>query len=227
MENKIQNMGKSKILLVFLAFVLPISLLPALASAQYIGVGMRWDQEAIGAPDMKETCTQYYIYNPFDTDVVASLRAEGDISGFVTKIEPAAVSVPAKTQPGDGRPIKICFTPPLARFPPLMPVEYKGKILSTYAPGTNMAATGSAVSASIQAPLSVFAGDWGMFSGFLTAIGAVATAIGVFLERRKIISGYRTVKLGREKAGKISAAEKLAELKKQEQELKKRLGKKK
>src|SRR3989344_6918298 len=118
MKNKIQNMGTKMVLLTVTIFAISVSFLPSVASAQYIGVGMRWDQEAIGAPDMKETCTQYYIYNPFDTDVVASLRAEGDISGFVTKIEPAAVSVPAKTQPGDGRPIKICFTPPLASFPP-------------------------------------------------------------------------------------------------------------
>ncbi|MBI4015630.1 MAG: hypothetical protein HY362_02845 [Candidatus Aenigmarchaeota archaeon] len=227
MENKVQNMGNKRALLLLLAFAIPISLLPTLASAQYIGVGLRWDQEAIGVPDLKETCTQYYIYNPFDTDVVASIKVEGDISGMVTRTEPAAVAVPAKTMPRDGRAVKVCFSAPTARFPPFMPAQYKGKVLASYAPGTNLAATGSAVGASVQAPLSVFVGEWGMFSGFITAIGAVATAIGVFLERRKLVSGYRTVKLGREKAGKISATEKLAELKKQEQELKKKLGKKK
>lgn len=55
-----------------------------------------------------QLCLTYLIYNPFDTDVYASLSAEGEIAGLVTRLD-GAVFVQKRTGHENGKEAKICF----------------------------------------------------------------------------------------------------------------------
>jgi len=137
---------------------------------QFIGVGLTWNTEGIVIGFDKKACIIYQIYNPFDIDVNASLKASGDIIKIVRDIHPKSVYVKAHTPQDQAIPVKLCVYG-VKEFP-YKPKTYSGQVLATYT-SQKGAGTGSLVSASVAAPLKVRVGTWDLYNRIKRGIAAL------------------------------------------------------
>ncbi len=99
--------NKGLILLAGLVFagLLISSVSPARAD---MGIGLFTSTNAETMMEGSELCITYKVYNPFDTDIWASLSSDGGISNMTTYVD-KPVFVPKGTLHQAGKPMKICF----------------------------------------------------------------------------------------------------------------------
>lgn len=73
------------------------------------GIGLFTSTNAETIMEGNELCITYKVYNPFDTDIWATLSAEGELANLTTYTD-KPVLVPKGTSHQAGRDMKICFS---------------------------------------------------------------------------------------------------------------------
>ncbi len=133
--------------------------LPAVSA---LGVGLRWTTqgELVGFGETK--CIPYGVYNPFGTDTKIRLETTGNLSDIVTEVIPPDAFVPAGTMATDALRVDLCLYGKRGKFP-FKPANYEGEVLAVII-GTQKGGTGSAVGASIAAPLVVKVGNYNLYN---------------------------------------------------------------
>lgn len=158
-----------------------------------IGVGITYTYEELFLNEFQENCIAYKIYNPFDSDVTATIDISGDIAPLVTRIEPKQFYLPGYTGPendtatklANNQEIKICFKPNTLRWLPFYPIEVSGVVLAKAARG-DVVGTGSATVSSVSAPLTLRIGSMKIFHNFIiTLIIIIALLIILVLKTKK------------------------------------------
>lgn len=137
-----------------------------------VGVGLHATANAgTLAEDGQLFCMTYTIYNPFDTDVNATLAAEGGIAQLVTRID-APVLLPGRTGLENGKEAKICFGKKGAFGKACEPGSYDGSVAASITDG------GGGTSASAQPlRLTVTCGENRNYYKIAAAIVALALAL--------------------------------------------------
>jgi len=155
-----------------------LTLVVFLSSAVYgLGVGLRWDTEIINVKYGETKCIVYGIYNPFGTDSAVKLQTTGNITELVKIIEPPEALIPADTWPADSVDVKLCLYGMRGEFP-YKPAVYSGEVLAAIT-GSKVGGSGSAVGASVAAPLEVRVGDLGLYNRIRkTAISLTLIIVG-------------------------------------------------
>jgi general stress protein CsbA len=201
-------------------------LLSGMAASQYVGIGLKWYVESGIVEEETISCQEYGIYNPFDVNVTGHLIAFGGLEKMYIAEEP--VVVPAGTSSTNAIPAKICFKIPdvykedcIAGFLceqkcPEEEVVYKGQVAATYRVEVRPGATGSAVGASMAAPLTLTVRCKSYpidYTPLYYLIGFIAVAV---------IAGIGGMKYRARKPPEVRRAEKIKKLERKIEKLKKK-----
>jgi len=173
--------------LVLILFLFIISVVKAT-----VGVGITYGNEELFLNEFKENCITYKIYNPFDSDVTATVDVGGGIASLVTKIEPKQLYLPGfigldndtVAKLANNKETKVCFKPNTLRWPPFYPVIISGVVLAKAARG-DVSGTGSATVSSVQAPLTLRIGSMKIFYNFIIILVIIIALIIIFVLRMK------------------------------------------
>ena len=143
-----------------------------------IGVGIRWGVEEFSVNDFQEKCLTYTIYNPFDSDVTATISVTEDLQKYVSRIESKQVFLPGyRGAPTDNaaklansKQVEVCFYGEIWRWPPFYPIDYKGGVLAGSSPGDVVGVTGSTVASVVHAPLTLHVGTMSNYYKFIVIL---------------------------------------------------------
>ena len=100
---------KTKIIPLIGVFLLISIFLFSFVSA---GVGIKWSQQSILAPEHKKTCMTYYVYNPWAKDVYIKIELSEEIKSIISSYESEKKFIPAETSSSEAIPIELCFKTP-------------------------------------------------------------------------------------------------------------------
>jgi len=144
-----------------LLFIIWLVFLPIVEAT--VGVGIKWKTESEIVKEGSSVCITYGLYNPFDEDVMAFLKATGDLENISKAEEPKLI--PAGTDSEHAIPTQICFTIPKVYKEDCLLFGYlcerkceeeqvilKGEVIAAYQP-KGIGGTGSATGSSFAVPL--------------------------------------------------------------------------
>ena len=125
---------------------------PAFATS---GVGIKYAFESADAIQNDITCLKYSVYNPFDSDVTATILAEGDFAEY--QFRPKKVDLPANTRSADAKKIDLCFKMPKMVDNCDFPIKLSGNAVATTVDKSNFLSPGSGSRAriAVSAPLNL------------------------------------------------------------------------
>lgn len=165
MRRKKENKKEARFILLFL-FV--IVMFTSFLSA---GVGIKWDQESKLVNEGERTCLTYNIYNPWPEDSSAEIKLSEELEEVLVFQESEKKFIPANTPSSEAIPLEFCFEAPFVYEKDCLIGNtflceqtcneeqkiYDGNVLVSETVGLEESggAGGSAVSASVSAPLRI------------------------------------------------------------------------
>jgi len=175
--------------LLAIALILPANVLAD------VGIGLKWGTEGETVQEDVKHCVTYFLYNPFDTDVMGYLKASGELEELVEAEE--AKLIPAGTSSDEAIATAICFNVPkiyeetcgLGGFSCERLCEepqkiYKGEVQAAYnlnyAGGTG-SATGTSVSARMKLLVNCKKVEKDPITGFITEPTTVYAGVAVLI----------------------------------------------
>jgi len=181
-----------------------------------IGVGLSYNREALKIDEFHKGCVDYGIYNPFDTDINATVEPSDPLKPYLTYKNPEVVFPEKLKGPIDKKVITLCFKPKIIRLPyfklgiksifneetplkgffnstnwifqiPFMPTTIKGTIVASQVkPEGTAGGTGATVNLGVGAPLELVIGRKIYFFMFLFSVVVIIILIVAFFKRRQL-----------------------------------------
>jgi hypothetical protein len=172
----------------FLIFILTSILLLQSVKAD-VGVGIQWGVEEIFVNDNQENCLSYKIYNPFNSDVTATVSVSDDLIKYISSVEPEQVFLSGyQGDPNDNaaklansKNVEVCFNGNIWRWPPFYPIDLEGGVLAGSSPGNVVGITGSTVASVVHAPLTLHVGSLSNYYKFVVILVVVLILLAIVI----------------------------------------------
>ena len=129
-----------------LVLILLLVLIPSAFAAN--GAGLKYNFEYVELTERSKHCLNYGVYNPYETDSLILLSAEGDFQNYQLKSEPT--SVPANTDANNELRKDICFNIPKVVDSCEDGKTLEGLIVASTVPNSQGIGTALAVSAPLK-----------------------------------------------------------------------------
>ena len=130
-----------KLSLLLILFIIP-------SAFAVSGAGLKYNFEYVELIEKETHCLNYGIYNPYDSDSLISLTAEGEFEDFQIESEPT--NVPANTNANNELRKDICFKIPKVVDSCEDGKLLKGQVIASTAPTSEGIGTALAVSAPLE-----------------------------------------------------------------------------
>ena len=130
-----------KLSLLLILFIIP-------SAFAVSGAGLKYNFEYVELIEKETHCLNYGIYNPYDSDSLISLTAEGEFEDFQIESEPT--NVPANTNANNELRKDICFKIPKVVDSCEDGKLLKGQVIASTAPNSEGIGTALAVSAPLE-----------------------------------------------------------------------------
>ena len=129
-----------------LSLLLILFIIPSAFAAS--GAGLKYNSEYVELIEKDTHCLNYGIYNPYDSDSLISLTAEGEFEDFQIESEPT--NVPANTNANNELRKDICFKIPKVVDSCEDGKLLKGQVIASTVPTSEGIGTALAVSAPLE-----------------------------------------------------------------------------
>jgi len=130
-----------KLSLLLILFIIP-------SAFAVSGAGLKYNFEYVELIEKETHCLNYGIYNPYDSDSLISLTAEGEFEDFQIESEPT--NVPANTNANNELRKDICFKIPKVVDSCEDAKLLKGQVIASTVPSSEGIGTALAVSAPLE-----------------------------------------------------------------------------
>ena len=130
-----------KLSLLLILFIIP-------SAFAVSGAGLKYNFEYVELIEKETHCLNYGIYNPYDSDSLISLTAEGEFEDFQIESEPT--NVPANTNANNELRKDICFKIPKVVDSCEDGKLLKGQVIASTVPSSEGIGTALAVSAPLE-----------------------------------------------------------------------------
>lgn len=130
-----------KLSLLLILFIIP-------SAFAVSGAGLKYNFEYVELIEKDTHCLNYGIYNPYDSDSLISLTAEGEFEDFQIESEPT--NVPANTNANNELRKDICFKIPKVVDSCEDGKLLKGQVIASTVPSSEGIGTALAVSAPLE-----------------------------------------------------------------------------
>ena len=130
-----------KLSLLLILFIIP-------SAFAVSGAGLKYNFEYVELIEKETHCLNYGIYNPYDSDSLISLNAEGEFEDFQIESEPT--NVPANTNANNELRKDICFKIPKVVDSCEDGKLLKGQVIASTVPTSEGIGTALAVSAPLE-----------------------------------------------------------------------------
>jgi len=130
-----------KLSLLLILFIIP-------SAFAVSGAGLKYNFEYVELIEKETHCLNYGIYNPYDSDSLISLTAEGEFEDFQIESEPT--NVPANTNANNELRKDICFKIPKVVDSCEDGKLLKGQVIASTVPTSEGIGTALAVSAPLE-----------------------------------------------------------------------------
>ena len=130
-----------KLSLLLILFIIP-------SAFAVSGAGLKYNFEYVELIEKETHCLNYGIYNPYDSDSLISLTAEGEFEDFQIESEPT--NVPANTNANNELRKDICFKLPKVVDSCEDGKLLKGQVIASTVPSSEGIGTALAVSAPLE-----------------------------------------------------------------------------
>ena len=130
-----------KLSLLLILFIIP-------SAFAVSGAGLKYNFEYVELIEKETHCLNYGIYNPYDSDSLISLTAEGEFEDFQIESEPT--NVPANTNANNELRKDICFKIPKVVDSCEDGKLLKGQVIASTVPTSGGIGTALAVSAPLE-----------------------------------------------------------------------------
>jgi len=163
-----------------LSLILILFLIPSTFAVS--GAGLKYNFEYVELLEKAEHCLNYGVYNPYDSDSLISLSAEGDFQDYVIESEPT--NVPANTNANNELRKDICFKIPKIVESCEEGKVLEGQIIASTSPSTEGIGTALAVSAPLEMKVNCNDSSQVNLIYFVIPFIIISTLVGLFQFRK-------------------------------------------